>query len=37
MRLELVTSEPLLQQAREIFREYQVSLGIEDKILGNGC
>lgn len=29
MVLELVTAEPLLQQAREIFREYQLSLGID--------
>lgn len=29
MILQLVTSEPLISQAREIFREYQVSLGID--------
>jgi len=29
MHLELVTSEPLLQQVREIFREYQASLDID--------
>lgn len=29
MILKLVTSEPLLSQAREIFREYQLSLGID--------
>jgi putative acetyltransferase len=29
MILQLVTSEPLVSQAREIFREYQVSLGID--------
>ncbi len=29
MLLELVTSEPLLKQAREIFREYQLLLGID--------
>lgn len=27
--LKLVTAEPLLNQAREIFREYQLSLGID--------
>jgi putative acetyltransferase len=29
MILQLVTSEPLVSQAREIFREYQLSLGID--------
>lgn len=29
MILQLVTSEPLVSQAQEIFREYQVSLGID--------
>ena len=29
MILELVTGEPLLDQARGIFREYQASLGID--------
>jgi len=29
MLFEMVTSEPLLSQAREIFREYQLSLGID--------
>lgn len=29
MRIDLVTSEPLVNQAREIFREYQLSLGID--------
>lgn len=29
MHLELVTSEPLLQQVRDIFREYQASLNID--------
>jgi ribosomal protein S18 acetylase RimI-like enzyme len=29
MIVELVTSEPLLSQARDIFREYQTSLGID--------
>ena len=29
MVFELVTSEPLLSQVREIFREYQLSLGID--------
>ncbi len=27
--IRLVTSEPLVSQARELFREYQVSLGID--------
>ena len=29
MILQLVTSEPLVSQAREIFREYQLALGID--------
>ena len=29
MILELVTSKPLLSQVREIFREYQISLGVD--------
>ena len=29
MVFELVASEPLLSQARELFREYQLSLGID--------